>query len=40
MLRPIAELPEGVLGFEVTGEIQVSDYAERERAIAWAAGDG
>ena len=40
MLRPIAELLEGVLGFEATGEIQASDYREREQAIAWAAGDG
>ena len=87
MLQPIADLPEGVLGFEAFGEIQASDFrdvlmpavrdvwergdevrlvtdldwmitvtslfgwmtpgelkrfpiAERDRAIAWAAGDG
>jgi hypothetical protein len=28
MLRPIADLPEGVLGFEATGEIQASDYSD------------
>jgi hypothetical protein len=28
MLRPIADLPEGVLGFEATGEIQASDYRD------------
>ena len=45
MLQPIAALPEGVLGFEASGEIQPSDYrdtlpvAERDRAIAWVAGD-
>jgi stage II sporulation SpoAA-like protein len=26
MLRPIADLPDGVLGFEATGEIKASDY--------------
>ena len=87
MLQPIADLPEGVLGFEAFGEIQASDFrdvlmpavrdvwergdevrlvtdldwmitvtslfgwmtpgelkrfpvAERDQAIAWAAGDG
>ena len=42
MLRPIADLPDGVLGFEATGEIQAKRFpvAEREQAIAWAAGDG
>jgi len=45
MLQPIAALPEGVLGFEASGEIQPSDYrdtlpvAERDRTIAWVAGD-
>ena len=28
MLRPIADLPGGVLGFEATGEIQASDYRD------------
>jgi len=28
MLRPIADLPDGVLGFEATGEIHASDYAD------------
>ncbi len=28
MLRPIADLPDGVLGFEATGEIQASDYRD------------
>jgi hypothetical protein len=28
MLRPIADLPDGVLGFEATGEIPVSDYRD------------
>jgi hypothetical protein len=40
MLRPIVDLPDGVLGFEATGEIQASHYAKHEQAIAWAAGDG
>src|SRR4029450_12468385 len=28
MLRPMPVLPEGVLGFEATGEIQASDYRD------------
>jgi hypothetical protein len=45
MLRPIADLPEGVLGFEATGWMTPGDLkrfpvAEREQAIAWAAGEG
>ena len=28
MLEPIADLPEGVLGFEARGEIQASDYSD------------
>lgn len=28
MLQPIADLPPGVLGFEGTGEIEVSDYRD------------
>jgi hypothetical protein len=28
MLGPIADLPEGVIGFEATGEIQESDYRD------------
>jgi hypothetical protein len=28
MLEPIADLPEGVLGFEGTGEIRPSDYSD------------
>ena len=28
MLEPIPDLPEGVLGFEVAGEIQASDYRD------------
>ena len=28
MLQPIAALPEGVLGFEASGEIQPSDYRD------------
>ncbi|MGB7806629.1 MAG: STAS/SEC14 domain-containing protein [Actinomycetota bacterium] len=28
MLRPIDGLPEGVLGYEATGEIQASDYGD------------
>jgi SpoIIAA-like len=28
MLEPIADLPEGVLGFEAEGEIHASDYAD------------
>jgi hypothetical protein len=28
MLRPISDLPDGVLGFEATGEIQASDYRD------------
>ena len=28
MLQPIADLPEGVLGFEASGEIQPSDHRD------------
>ena len=28
MLKPIADLPDGVLGFEASGEIQSSDYRD------------
>ena len=28
MLTPIADLPEGVLGYEAAGEIQASDYGD------------
>ena len=28
MLRPIADLKDGVLGFEASGEIQASDYRD------------
>ena len=28
MLTPIADLPEGVLGYEASGEIQASDYGD------------
>ena len=42
MLRSIADLPEGVLGFEATGEIQASDYRDvLMRAVrgVWERGD-
>ena len=28
MLKPIADLPDGILGFEASGEIQASDYRD------------
>jgi hypothetical protein len=48
MLEPLQGLPDGVIGFEATGEIHSDDWltpgevkryslAERDAAVAWAA---
>jgi hypothetical protein len=42
MLKPIADLPDGVLGFEASGEIQASDYRDTLMPAVrdvWARGD-